>query len=184
MVDPETLVMQSARAAAPHLTAADLSLLPRDLWEVLQRYMDRERQIELFSESRKYIKNGQLQYQCRYKDGVRHGECKSYHYGNGRLAWHRHYKDDRLHGESKEYYSDGQLLQHCHYKNGNKHGDLERYYEGGQLMWHIHYKDGNRHGEYNVYNEDGQLIDRGTTEGAGLIEATQGGRTDDPAGSC
>ena len=54
--------------------------------------MGKERQIELFSDYKKYYDNGQLQWHCHYKDGKKHGESKWYN-PNGRLCWHEQYND-------------------------------------------------------------------------------------------
>ena len=97
---PDRLMTQAARALAPHLTQHDVSVLPVDVREVLQRYMGKERQIELFSDYKMY-------------------------YANGQLRWHDHYKDGKVHGESKEYYEDGQLSWHTHYKDGKPHGECK-----------------------------------------------------------
>ncbi len=140
-MEPDSLVTQAARALAPRLTSDDLPVLPVDLYEVLQRYMGRGKQIELFSDYKYYHDNGQLCWHWHYKDGKKHGESKRY-YESGQLMWHTHYKDGKKYGESKAYYEDGQLKWHYHYKDGKKHGKGKEYYKSGKLWWHRYYKDG------------------------------------------
>ena len=138
---PDALLTLAARAVAPRLTQRDVSVLPTDLWEVLQRYMYKKRQIELFSDYKEYYETGQLYQHTHYKDCRKHGEDKEY-YMDGQLMWHDHYKDGKYHGESKWYYSNGQLRWHNHHKDDERHGFCKQYYGNGDLQRVTEWEDG------------------------------------------
>ena len=155
--NPDALLTLAARAAAPHLAQRDLPVLPTDLWEVLQRYMCKKSQIELFSDYKGHFDNGQLRWHTQYKDGRKHGEDKEY-YTDGQLQWNILYKDGKVHGECKEYYMNDQLKWNRPYKDDKQHGETKEYYGNGQLKWHLHYKDGKMHGECKEYYSGDQLL--------------------------
>ena len=98
--------------------------------------------------------NGNLWEEEKYKDGLHHGEFKTY-FTNGQLILLNVYKDGNLDGPHKAYYENGNLRIEGTYKNGNLEGILRMYYENGQLWSESIYENDEEMTPTKWYDENG-----------------------------
>lgn len=105
---------------------------------------------------RKWFDNGQLQYECEYKNGKKEGLYKSWHY-NGKLRVECEYKNDVLEGPYKIWHENGQLYEEGECKNDEKEGLWKEWRENGQLYQECEYKNGKEVGLFRRWYENGQL---------------------------
>ena len=83
----------------------------------------------------------QLKEENHFKDGILHGEFKSYH-KNGQLEGEGTYKDGKSDGVAKFYYDNGQLESEGAFNDGKYDGVFKKYSSDGQLEMEITFKDG------------------------------------------
>ena len=103
-----SLLVLCAKFVAPRITKKELRILPVDLYECLRKYMEKDKQIKLFSKIIMWHENGQKQYEHNYKDGNRHGLSVGW-YNNGQKSYEHNYKDGNLHGLSVGWHKNGQI---------------------------------------------------------------------------
>ena len=85
-----------------------LLILPVELRDTLSKYMTKWEQIYIFSEYKKWYKNGQLWALSYYKEGELDGEYKEW-YENEQLWAYGYYKEGKLDGKFKEWNKNVQL---------------------------------------------------------------------------
>jgi len=93
--------------------------------------------------------------ECHYKDGKKHGSCKTY-YLSGELRSKVKFKDDYPYGVEKFYYKDGSLKERTLYRDGKRHGLCKKYYSNGDIEEIIRYSRGYPKLEKKFY-ENGTL---------------------------
>ncbi len=132
-------------------------------------------------ESKCWYPNGQLYYQCSYKEGKlegefimfwdsgfrkkqtyykegkKEGECKEW-YPKGAVVRLSYYKDNKLEGEWKQWWDNGQLGIECYYKEGKKDGKYKEWYNNKIVYYETYYNEDVLEGEYKKWNENGKLI--------------------------
>ena len=98
-MEPERLLTICARYLAPRVTKQDLKHLPSDLYEELQKHMDRDRQIDLFGVYKRWDPNsGQLRKRIEYNElRQRHGKSEGWG-TDGHYSWYEELKNGRNHG--------------------------------------------------------------------------------------
>ena len=99
-------------------------------------------------ERKEWHKNGQLMYQCYYKDWKKHGEYKEWRKGTDTT------------GNSHD--GGQQIWVQCYYKDGKVDGEYKYWHTNGQLYYQAYHKDGKLDGEYKCWYIDGSL-DRKST---------------------
>ncbi|MCA9404364.1 MAG: hypothetical protein KC897_11320 [Candidatus Omnitrophica bacterium] len=131
----------------------------------------------------KEYRTGRRECEHRTADGHTQSRCVDL-FASGKLRMLSHYRDGVLHGEKKSYYFDGQLRQDYVFAGGLPRGTYVNFYDNGQLSYRftapedtiVHraeyfYPDGglwqsaafvNRkpHGEVAVYDINGKIIDK------------------------
>ena len=101
----------------------------------------------------KKFENGNLREERNYKNGLRHGEFKTYF--NGQLALIDTYKNGQKDGAHKSYYENGNLRTEATYRKGKNDGVSRMYYENGQLWRELKYKNGEKIAPTKWYDENG-----------------------------
>ena len=95
-------------------------------------------------------------YECYYNENLFTGTSVSY-YKNGQLQEEVSYKNGLKDGLEQRWLTNGQLGKYINYKNGLRHGLDRQWYIDGQLEWEENYKNGLRHGFRKKWHENGQL---------------------------
>ena len=107
-----------------------------------------------------FYKNGQLESESYYKNGVPDGKCTGY-YDNGKIRYVLHYKDGLKEGEHVFYYYNGEVNSVVPYKNDKPHGMYHFFYENGALKEVGSFEHGISTGAYKSYFEDGKIQIKG-----------------------
>jgi len=102
-------------------------------------------------------RNGGIEQEMSYKNGLPHGTWKLY-CNNGLLSIWGVYKDGKTHGKWRLYYEDGKILAEEGYLNGEKNGRNRYFSHEGVLIEEINYVRGKLHGTHKVWDKEGRLI--------------------------
>ena len=90
---------------------------------------------------RKWYTNGQLHYECNYRQGQKHGLQRGW-YTNGQLGSESNHHQGQLHGLQRRWYYNGQLCAESNYHQGQLHGLHQEWYSNGQLWSESNYHQG------------------------------------------
>lgn len=114
-------------------------------------------------------------YQGKWKDGLMHGEGKSYWpLDNYEEIYEGSWREGELDGEGKLYWmlpshyyiedDDLILYYHGNFENDKKHGPGTSYYDDGTIKYQGDWIDDQYHGKGTLYNEDGIVLYEGDFE--------------------
>lgn len=98
--------------------------------------------ITLNGEKRKYRDDNTLSSILNFKDGKRHGICRSFYEDGKRLHNEIRYVEGKKHGITNSYYRNGKLYYSVNYVDGKREGVMKKYYNTGELMAEIPYEEG------------------------------------------
>jgi len=123
------------------LTREHIAVLPREMWEPLQRCLGRDQQIALFDEFKTWHMNGKLHKHYKCENGVYHGAARVYHrsdplnlnVGGGNIRAILHYDSGFFNGSFKMYNINGALMITGHHSHGIRCGTWEWYSPTGRL---------------------------------------------------
>ncbi len=68
------------------------------------------------------------------------------HYKNGQIEYERNYKDGLEHGKQLWFYENGEIMTEENYKNGKRDGIQIDFERDGSIKWRGNYKNGKRVG--------------------------------------
>lgn len=105
-------------------------------------------------EAEKYP-NGNLKWQCRYKNKVKKW-CKNY-FETGDVESEQIFSSANGKGMWKAYFKTGELRAECDLKNGKLEGIYKRYYINNHLAEEIRIKNGIGNGTQKTYSEADNL---------------------------
>lgn len=106
-----------------------------------------------------FFKNGQLDSEYNYENGVLHGKCVDY-YPSGGIHWVERYENGYRSGVWKKYLDDnGWLYIEATYKDDILNGTHTTYYSSGIVERKGQYLNGSRNGVWKFYNKAGKLAE-------------------------
>jgi len=103
-----------------------------------------------------FFKNGQLDTEYNYKNGVLHGTCIDY-YPSGGKHWIERYENGYRSGVWIQYIDDGWLYKKTTYKDDVLNGTCTTYYSSGTIEEKGEYVNGSRDGTWKFYHQSGKL---------------------------
>ena len=115
---------------------------------------------------KEYYKNGSLESEATFKNGVIEGVGKVY-YENGNLRAEIPFKNGKQEGIGKSYYENGNLEHEATFKNGVIEGIAKSYYENGNIASEITFMNGKAHGSVKFYSK--KLIWQANAQNGKLI---------------
>lgn len=98
--------------------------------------------------------NGQLAKEVSYKNGIRHGETKTFS-KEGNLYQSFWYENDLREDTSRWYYAEGQVFRATPYIHDTIHGTVIQYYRNKVIRAKIGYNKGLRTPYLEEFNRDG-----------------------------
>ena len=101
-------------------------------------------------------KDGTLEEERFYKDGMDNGRWK-YYYESGNKKEEREFKDDKKNGEWLQWYENGNKKAVFNFIDDKKDGKCIHWYENGQIEEEESYKNGISFGQSLNWYENGQL---------------------------
>ncbi len=104
---------------------------------------------------KEYHSNGNLSFECPYKDSLRHGKCIWY-YEDGTIEQEIDYQNGVIHGDFIVYYANGKIKSMATFSSGLKNGIAKDFYQDGQLKIEQKYLDNLSHGVFNSYYANGK----------------------------
>lgn len=104
----------------------------------------------------KNYKDGTLEEENFYKDGMANGRWK-YYYESGNKKEEREFKDDEKNGEWLQWYENGNKKAVFNFKDDKKDGKCIHWYENGQIEEEESYKNGINDEPSFYWYENGQL---------------------------
>lgn len=153
----ETLLELCCRQVARRIKKEDVPYIPSDLYESIQRHMERRRMVAVFDVHRTWHKNGQLSREYAYKDGRGHGMWRRWS-RDGQLIDEERHINGKICGLATKWYYGAGLLMETEYKHGKPHGLLKVYFLNGNLANQTEFKEGDHHGMSREWNEHGRLM--------------------------
>jgi antitoxin component YwqK of YwqJK toxin-antitoxin module len=104
-----------------------------------------------------FLDDGKPISQDSYKDGILHGESKTFFYPSSQLHEITNYRDGKKHGLYEKYYSDGRIRIRAIYCDGVLCDTMRIYYPSGRIESEIPYVNDRRHGVEKNYSENGKI---------------------------
>jgi antitoxin component YwqK of YwqJK toxin-antitoxin module len=106
---------------------------------------------------RQYFSKELLVKEVTFKNGVRHGEMKTY-YMDGKLYQTFWYENGLREDSARWYYTDGKVFRSTPYKNDTIHGIQKQYYRNGRTKAKMEYNKGLRTLFFEEYAQNGALV--------------------------
>jgi uncharacterized protein len=102
-----------------------------------------------------YYPNGKVAARFELKNGLYHGEFRSFYITGVPLRESLYENDDAI-GLEKSFYPSGKLQETINYVNDDRSGSYCLYYENGRKKLEGNYIANTRYGEWHVYNMEGR----------------------------
>jgi hypothetical protein len=110
-----------------------------------------------FTGIKKYFSNDQLLKEVTFKNGIRHGETRTFYQG-GQLYQTFWFENGLRQDSAKWYYTEGQVFRSTPYKNDTVDGTQKQYYRNGRIRAKLSYIKGFRAPSLEEYTNTGKLI--------------------------
>ena len=104
-----------------------------------------------------------------YKDGLLHGEVKSFYEDSGRMKDAFVYANGKKNGSAAYYYINGKRMARYKYKEDLLNGEQLTYYDNGKLMSKENFENAIKKGTAEEYNENGKLVSKGNYENDNMV---------------
>ena len=106
---------------------------------------------------KKYLSNGTVLKEVSFKNGIRHGETKTF-YAGGQLFQTFWYENDMKEDSARWFYLDGKVFRTTPYKKDTIDGIQIQYYKDGKVKAKIGYVKGMRTHFFEEYSQEGKLL--------------------------
>lgn len=110
-----------------------------------------------FTGIKKYYSINRLIKEVTFKNGIRHGEMKSFYQG-GQLYQTFWYENGLKEDSAKWYYLEGPVFRSTPFLHDTIHGTQIQYYRNGRVKAKLHYIKGLRTPELEEFTRDGKRI--------------------------
>jgi antitoxin component YwqK of YwqJK toxin-antitoxin module len=104
-----------------------------------------------------FLDNGKPISQDSYKEGVLHGESRTFFFPSSTLHEIVNYKEGKKHGLYEKYYTDGRIRLRAMYCDGVLCDTMRVFYPSGRVESEIPYVNDLRHGVEKNYSETGKV---------------------------
>ncbi|MFT4660789.1 MAG: antitoxin component YwqK of YwqJK toxin-antitoxin module [Patiriisocius sp.] len=117
-----------------------------------------------------FYDNGNKWSEGHYKEFLKHGEWKYYHYPGGQLASSGPYEYNKKHGDWKYLDVEGHVVKTCEFNEGKLKGEVLYYNQHKEVVYKELYKRGEKKGTEIILEEEYAKIDSESTIFPTLLE--------------
>lgn len=109
-----------------------------------------------FTGIKQYFSQEVLVKEATFKNGILHGETKTYYRG-GQLNQTFWYENGMREDSARKYYLEGQVFRSTPYRHDTVHGTQVQYYRSGSVRARLNFYKGLRTPELEEYDRNGRL---------------------------